>query len=247
MADAGLDRPVTYVLTRERVRPTNRWRSDPEWRIARQIEVPFDQAADVSAVVRVDRRASDAVLAELIGLTGPTSTARLTGVPSAGGWAAADGDDATAWITPFNEVVGSALHADLVDPDETLTLAQRPGNYSLVTAVRLTQGARSVDVCWWLRRTTPRGRMIFMPSGFTAGPLTIEIAAVAERTTRDRRFGDTVVMPAAITEIGNIASAMSPLGSTPGAATTSSPSPARPCPSASAEPLTTRSTASRWT
>jgi hypothetical protein len=35
--------------------------------------------------------------------------------------------------------------------------------------------------------------------------MSTEIAAVTERTTRDRRFGDTVVMPAAISEIGNVA------------------------------------------
>ena len=80
------------------------------------------------------------------GISGPTATARLTGVPSAGGWAAADGDVDTAWITPFNEVVGAALHAELLDPDVPLTLRQRPGNYSLVTAVRLTQGDQAVDV-----------------------------------------------------------------------------------------------------
>ncbi len=45
---------------------------------------------------------------------------------------------------------------------------------------------------------------IDVPDGFGAGPLTIEITAVTERTTRDRRFADTVVMPAAISEVGNI-------------------------------------------
>ena len=33
MRDGGVDAPVTYALTRERVRPTNRWRDDPEARI----------------------------------------------------------------------------------------------------------------------------------------------------------------------------------------------------------------------
>ena len=111
------------MLTRERVRATNRWRADPEWRIVREIDVPFAQDVDVTATARLDLRASDAVLAELLGITGPTATARLTGVPAAGGWAAADGDIETAWITPFNEVVGAALDAELVDPSTPLTLA----------------------------------------------------------------------------------------------------------------------------
>ena len=59
--------------------------------------------------VRLDQRATDAVLAELLGIDGPRASARLTGVPSAAGWAAADGDAATAWITPFGHVVGAAL------------------------------------------------------------------------------------------------------------------------------------------
>ncbi len=209
MREAEIERPVTYVLTRERVRPTNRWRADPERRIIRQLDVPFEQAVAVDTMVRLDRRASDAVLAELLGITGPTATARLTGVPAAGGWAAADGDIETAWITPFNEAVGTSLRADLLDPDAPLTLVQRTGNYSLVTSVRLTQGDQTVDVLV----PAPDGdgmSAIDVPDGFTAGPLEIEIAAVTERTTRDRRFGDTVVMPAAIAEVGNIAASSLP-------------------------------------
>ena len=112
MAGAGIDRPVTFVLTRERVRPTNRWRADPEWRIVRIIEVPTDQEAHVEVAVRLDRRASDGVLAGLLRIEGPAASSRLTGAPSAGGWMVADGDPDTAWVTPFNRVVGSALERD---------------------------------------------------------------------------------------------------------------------------------------
>ena len=209
MRDGGIVRPVTYVLTRERVRPTNRWRSDPEWRIARRLDVPFTTEVDVAATVRIDRRAPDAVLAELLGISGPTATARLTGVPAAGGWAAADGDDDTAWITPFGDVVGGALHAELVDPDVALTLRQPSGDYSVVTAVRLTQGSQTVDML--VGAPDDEGvSSIEVPDGFAAGPLTIEITSIDERTTRDRRFGDTVVLPAAISEVGNIVSSSVP-------------------------------------
>jgi arabinofuranan 3-O-arabinosyltransferase len=209
MREAGIERPVTYVLTRERVRATNRWRADPERRIIRDLDVPFEHAVDVFATVRLDRRASDTTLAELLGISGPTATARLTGVPAAGGWSAADGDPETAWMTPFNEVVGAALHAELLDPGEPLTLTQRPGDYSLVTSVRLTQGERSADVLVPAPDSDGMSA-IDVPDGFTAGPLTIEIAAITERTTRDRRFGDTVVLPTAFAEIGNIAASSIP-------------------------------------
>jgi arabinofuranan 3-O-arabinosyltransferase len=211
MRGADIARPVTYVLTRERVRATNRQRSDPEWRIARLIDVPFDQPADVTATVRLDLRAPDAVLAALLGIDGPTATARLAGVPAAGGWAAADGDVDTAWMTPFDQVVGGALEAEVLDPAQPLSLQQRTGNYSLVTALRLTQGGSTFDALV----PPPDGdgvSTVALPAGIAAGPLRIEISSVTERTTRDRRFGDTVVMPVAITEIGNIAGSSLPAG-----------------------------------
>jgi len=209
MADAGVLRPVTFVLTRERVRPTNRWRSDPEWRIVRQIEVPFEQESTLDVSVRLDRRASDAVLSDLIGIDGPTASARLTGVPTAGGWMAVDGDDRTAWITPFNRVTGTALNATLIDPTAPVTIRQRLGNYTAVTAVNLVQGGRSV----LLPVPEPDragASTVSVPEGFEAGPIRLEIAGVNERTTRDRRFADRVLMPAAIVEVGNVEPAVIP-------------------------------------
>ena len=231
MRDGGIVRPVTYVLTRERVRPTNRWRSDPEWRIARRLDVPFTTEVDVAATVRIDRRASDAVLAELLGISGPTATARLTGVPAAGGWAAADGDDDTAWITPFGEVVGGALHAELVDPDAALTLRQPSGDYSVVTAVRLTQGSQTVDMLVGAAR---RRRCVI-----DRGSRRFRRRTADDRDHRDRRANDA--RPPVRGHGGHAGSdqrgrqhrlQLGAVGrSTRGAATTSSPSTTWQCPS----------------
>ena len=127
MRDGGIERPVTYVLTRERVRPTNRWRADPgvahrqaARRAVRHRRRRRGHRADRPA--GAGRRARRAARAS----PGRPPTARLTGVPAAGGWAAADGDDDTAWITPFDEVVGAALHAELVDPDAAADAAPAP-------------------------------------------------------------------------------------------------------------------------
>lgn len=203
LAAAGEPRVVTYVLTRERVRPTNRWRADPEATIVREIEVPFDQDVAVAVDVRLDRRASDAVLAELVGIEGPTASARLTGAPAAAGWAAADGDPATAWITPFNDVAGATLTVSLVDPGAPLRIRQPGGNYSTITRVRLRQGGAAFDL--GVPAPDERGwSAVPVPAGFVAGPTVIEIVGLTEHTTRDRRFGDTVLMPAAVTELDNV-------------------------------------------
>jgi arabinofuranan 3-O-arabinosyltransferase len=209
MSEGGVVRPVTYVLTRERVRATNRWRADPEWRIVRVIDVPAAQDVTVGVDVRLDLRASDMVLAGLLGIEGPTASARLTGAPTAGGWAVADGDVATAWVTPFNRVNGSALNATLIAPGEPMTIRQRLGNYTRITAVMMTQGDRTVLVP--IPEPNAAGEStVIAPAEFEPGPIRIEIVGTLERTTRDRRLADTVLMPAAISEITNIEPATIP-------------------------------------
>ena len=71
VAAAG-DTPVSFVLTRLRTRPTDRWRSDPEPTMVRDFELPADAHVRRPPItVRLDQRATDAVLAELLGITGP--------------------------------------------------------------------------------------------------------------------------------------------------------------------------------
>lgn len=209
LREGDVEVPVTFVLTRERVRPTDRLRSDPEWRIVRLLDVPFDQEVTVGVDVRLDRRASDTVLASLLGIEGPTATSRLTGAAVAGGWAAADGDPATAWITPFGQAYGATLNVDLVDPAEPLRIRQPVGNYSRITRVALRQGAQSVEV----DVPTP-GRDgwsdVAVPDGFDAGATAVEIVGLLEQTTRDARYADTVLMPTAVTELGNVAPSVVP-------------------------------------
>ena len=117
MTSGGTATPVTYVLTRLRTRPTDRWRSDPEAAMVREITVPAEQAFTPTVTVRLDQRATDAVLAGLLGITGAQGSARLTGATSAAGWSATDGDATTAWITPFGQAVGSTLDAAGDHPD----------------------------------------------------------------------------------------------------------------------------------
>ncbi len=193
--------PLSYVLTRLRTRPTDRWRSDPEPAMVREIEVPVTQRFTPEITVRLDQRADDAVLAELLGIEGAQASARLTGVAGAAGWAATDGDPATAWITPFGQAVGARLQATLEAPVTELTITQRTGgDTSPITGLRLTAGATPMDVAVPPPDESGQSR-IPLPEPLPAGPVEIEITAIEPRTTIDRRFGEPVVLPAAITEL----------------------------------------------
>ena len=64
------DTPLSYVFTRLRTRPTDRWRSDPEPTMRREFTVPGDRTFTPAVTVRLDQRADDAVLAELLGIDG---------------------------------------------------------------------------------------------------------------------------------------------------------------------------------
>ena len=47
IAAAGSDVPVSFVLTRLRTRPTDRWRADPEPALVRDIELPDERSFDL--------------------------------------------------------------------------------------------------------------------------------------------------------------------------------------------------------
>ena len=108
IAAAGPDVPVSFVFTRLRTRPTDRWRSTPSRRSSATLRcrasarsTPQSRSASTSG--------PDDVLAEPCSASRVARRpARLTGVASAAGWAATDGDPATSWITPFGGAVGGS-------------------------------------------------------------------------------------------------------------------------------------------
>ena len=120
-------------------RPTDRWRSDPEPTMVRDVELPAARTLEPAVTVRLDQRASDAVLAGLLGIDGPQASSRLVGASSAAGWAATDGDPATAWQTPFAGAVGATLDLTATAPIEAFQITQLGGDHSPVTAVRLAR------------------------------------------------------------------------------------------------------------
>ncbi|MGE0136179.1 MAG: alpha-(1-_3)-arabinofuranosyltransferase family protein [Ilumatobacteraceae bacterium] len=212
----GLDalertRPVAIVMTRERVRPTNRWRSDPDPSMLRTFSLPVGRSFDAEITLRLDARAADALVDHLAGsAVAVTSNRRLTGDPRARGSAAVDGDPATAWTTPFGQAVGSSLTATIAGWSEPwLTLRQVvDGRHSTITAIQLTAAGLDapIDLAVPVPDADGRSRIALSTEQVSAlarvTDLTATITAIDPRTTTDRRFGETVELPAAITEIG---------------------------------------------
>ncbi|MFV0306255.1 MAG: alpha-(1-_3)-arabinofuranosyltransferase family protein [Desertimonas sp.] len=191
---------TSYVFTRLRTDPLDRWRSDPEPEIVREWEhlVATDDAA-LTATVRLDRRAGDEVLAAALGIDGPTSSAHASGAIGAAGWAAADGDPSTAWITGFAAATASALTFTIDAPTTRLHLTQPDGALSPITSVRVQGGP--IDVTAPVVRGADNIGVVDLGGELPAGPVTVTIAAIEPRETLDRRYGEPVELPAAIGEI----------------------------------------------
>jgi arabinofuranan 3-O-arabinosyltransferase len=192
---------IDHVLTRLRVDPANRWRSDPEPRLVRDVAVFAGQESEVLATVRLAPQADDVLIAELLGLGGATASARLHGTPSAGGWAATDGDPQTAWITPFGRPIGPTLTVPTdAGTVHTIEVHQPAGDYSPITELTLGGSASEVvapvppgDADGW-------SRIDVEPLDVT-GSMTVTISGADVRITRDRRSDEIVALPAALGEI----------------------------------------------
>jgi arabinofuranan 3-O-arabinosyltransferase len=215
LPQVGDDQQLDVVLTRLRTRPTNRWRSDPESHLVRSFTLGTDRTATTTVTARLDQRASDTVIAQLLGWTGTTANRRLTGVPAMGGWAATDGDPATAWVTPFNQAVGSTLTIPLPTataacpvgacppPLTSLQLRQPVSDqYARITEVTVAGSSGSERVAVAPPDADGVSTLQFAAIG---GPsLTITIAATDDAFTIDRRYAEPARLPAAISEVTGV-------------------------------------------
>ncbi len=191
---------LTYVFTRLRAWPSDRWRGDPEPALVRELELSGARSFTPEVTVRLDQRASDDVLARLLGITGGRASSRLTGVAGAAGWAATDGDGETAWITPFGQAVGSSLEVDAAGGERQLRITQPAGDYSPITEMRVRSGRDR----WTIAVPPPDdggSSVVELPEPLRAGPVSLTITAAEPRITLDRRYGEPVQLPAAIAEL----------------------------------------------
>jgi arabinofuranan 3-O-arabinosyltransferase len=194
--------PFDVVLTRQRVDPLDRWRSDPEPTMQRSFQTPARSGPySVTVTLHRDDRAADSVLDALDGSAGAVANDRLTGAPSARGIFATDGDPATAWTSPFVHPVGSSLVLDLTAPLTRFTLQQPTDQqHSLITGLHLAVGSTGVDATV----TPPDGdgvSSVVLPSALPAGTMTMTVTALNARTTVDRRYGESTTLPVSIREL----------------------------------------------
>ncbi|MFZ9628291.1 MAG: alpha-(1-_3)-arabinofuranosyltransferase domain-containing protein [Ilumatobacteraceae bacterium] len=197
---AGVD-DVAIVLTRLRIDPLDRWRSDPEPQVRREFELPERRAWDLAVTLRLSATASDTVLSSVTGRTGAVAEQRLHGDPAAAGVSAVDGDLGTSWTTPFGQVVGSTLSLDTRSPFAELSITQpTDGRHSTITALVVSddQGSFTVDVPAPGAAGPSRGAVPRPPAGPSVRFTIDEIHALPPV---DRRYGETTVLPAAMIEL----------------------------------------------
>ena len=199
LAVAGTDTPLALSFTRLRSDPMNRWRADPEPVLVREFDLSDERIFDVAATVGVDDRATDRALADMLGWPARAST-RLTGSIRNAGIAALDGEPDTAWITGFGEALGAKLTIDAVAaPVSEITIRQPVSGFSTVTTITV-----GVDAEQRLIELAPDALGVtnaVVDPPLPPGTVTIELTGVEAATTVDRRFGDLVELPAAISEI----------------------------------------------
>ncbi len=173
--------------------------------------------------------------------TGRWRRRRLTGVASAAGWAVADGDPATSWITPFGGAVGSTVTFTADEPFDSFELVQPTGDFSPDHGHPGVGSRRRRS-----RRRTASGRStVTLPVDRGRRRRDVGDHRRSSRAvTLDRRYAEPVVLPAAISEISAGRQAeRAGCRSTPGVATTCSPSTANRAGARSAAPSRRRSPA----
>ncbi len=206
--------PLAVVLTRLRHDPADRWRSDPEPVLSRSFQLPTTRTFLPRVTLRLDRRAPDAVLAGWFGGPRAVANRRLAG-SLMGGWAALDGNPATTWTTPFNQAVGSALDiaVDPATPLRQLTIHQpTDGVHSTITELTLSAGSTEVRVAVPAPDATGSST-VSLPTPLSAASVRVTISAVAGRAVTDRRYGETVQLPAAVVDIDGITALQAPAAS----------------------------------
>lgn len=203
--------PLDIVFTRDRVEATSFWRSDPEPVLRRLLPLTSGGTFDVDVTVRLDQRATDAELAAVIGDEGAVANRRLPGVIHRGS-AAVDGDLATTWLTPIDDAVGATLAiTESSGPVTALDLVQPVGAWSTITQMTVAGSGGEVRVDVAAPDAAGRSSVPIQAGLIGAGEsFSLTITAIEPVTSAERRYGDTITMPAGIAELTGSAGITAP-------------------------------------
>ncbi len=212
VGDQSASHPLAYVMSRERVIPVPP-RRDPELAITRQIEVPTARDFGIGAEARLSSWAPDVVVDRILGYRGDTAvtaSARLPGAPRFRATAAVDGDPATAWVTPFADVVGQSVSVTTPMPrtiDRLDLQVVADGLHSVPTRLDISNQAgevRTVDLPA-VADVAERDAAVPVPVSFpalTGTRFTFTIDAIRAVTTREWFCECDQTMPVGIAELG---------------------------------------------
>ncbi len=237
LAAAGsgsIDHPVSYVFTRRSSNPAEVVTSDEEDTMLRLLQAPVDRGYTVFGSSRVAADASEALIDSTIGMAGSeagavtaTSSHRLAGDPRSRAASALDGDPTTAWQTPVNGAVGSAIEVDSATPfdlEDLEILVRNDGLHSLPSALFVSVDGGEAELVELAtpavadRTVAEYGATESITVPFRASDvneLRIEVAAVAEATSLDWFSGDPTQLPVAVAELGLSAQVAVPDDPTP--------------------------------
>ena len=196
--------PVAVVVTRLRIDPLNRWRSDPEQSLQRQFDLADPQPVTLSVTLMRNDRASDQVLNSLQLEAGPVSNRRLTGDPNARGRFVADGDQSTAWTSPFGAAVGSQFGIALKGQPMSSFEIRQPvdAQHSLISKLRVDADTNQFDLDVPLPDAMGIS-VVTLPQPISAAMMTLTISGISPKSTVDRRYGETTELPVGIYEIAS--------------------------------------------
>lgn len=201
--------PVVYVFTRERTSATDRWRSDPEPALVREVRIGSPVSLQPTITVRLDQRADDSILKALFGTPdAATASDRLTGVAADGGYAAVDGNPKTSWVSSFGHFPGQQAGGTLtvpLDPGTTigqlrLTQSTDPRFATIRSIAVSSDGGRSAETVS-VPAPDASGVSTVNFSPVTTGSISITIASTDAKTTIDRRSAEPTSLPFSIEEI----------------------------------------------
>ncbi|MEO7556448.1 MAG: alpha-(1-_3)-arabinofuranosyltransferase family protein [Acidimicrobiales bacterium] len=210
-------RPLTFLLTRQRITASDPTRADEERSLARSFQVPTARDFTLSGLARLSPLADDATLDRLLGVTPAdgslvaTSSLRLPGDRGSRASATIDGDPATAWIGRFGNQQGQwlAYHsAEPVTADHLSLTVLADGLHSVPTELALTvdgvpAGTVTVPPIADQSGQGSTGTVtVALPAPLSGSDWKLTVAAVRDVQTISWSSGEPVTMPVGIAEVG---------------------------------------------